>query len=489
MNQRRSSRAATSWRPRLRASLPPSVVSVSASLDAQAMPRLPPQPPPVPVTAEHATLDSRQQPSLVCFLACHISQPHRIETLRWTLNSFAAQRAAPLPPATLRVSYSASPVVADGVRAMLQEAAQRNPSLAVYERAAPQSQFEHLRTLTREAIAFPTPPEWIYFSDDDDLWSEHRHKLFHDACRAADKKPSVHAVCCTRKARPEKKEDDADDDGSPAEGVDGGASYVTRVPDAAAARALVASGAARLTDLEAFDLSVESFNMDEYFDYAVRLDVLTSFFKLAPNALVKHKLCDLAFISSHVKAKASGSLNSGVGGASKGAKTIQRFTPDAPDEFVYFYTRQENAPYVMSAANARGAGPAGASTGVEVSDAELKLARLGRPALIQAFGGDSGFDESGILMDEERLAFFLSALRQAIEQELVQLRLMSACPKVRQTDDICRRHLDMLLETHPMKGTKEIVAFRSWSFEQARGPILQGLLRLLCFDLPKGRRM
>ena len=144
---------------------------------------------------------------------------------------------------------------------------------------------------------------------------------------------------------------------------------------------------------------------------------------------------------------------------------------------------------MMSAANARGAGPAGASTGVEVSDTELKLARQGRPALIRAFGGDSGYDQSGILMEEDRLGFFLSALRQAIEQELVQLRLMSACPKVRQTDDICRRHLDMLLETHPMKGTKEIVAFRSWSFEQARGPILQGLLRLLCFDLPKGRRM
>lgn len=120
---------------------------------------------------------------------------------------------------------------------------------------------------------------------------------------------------------------------------------------------------------------------------------------------------------------------------------------------------------------------------------EHRLALQGRPALIKAFGGDSNYDESGILMDEDRLAFFLSALRQAIEQELVQLRLMSACPKLRQTDDVCRRHLEMLLDTHPMKGTKELDFFRAWSLEQARGPILQGLLRLLCFDLPKGRRM
>ena len=90
-------------------------------------------------------------------------------------------------------------------------------------------------------------------------------------------------------------------------------------------------------------------------------------------------------------------------------------------------------------------------------------------------------------MSEAHLAFFLSALRQAIEQELVQLRMMSACPKVRQTDDICNRHLDMLLENHPMRGTKQLAAFRQWCFEQARGPILQRLLRLLCFDLPKGR--
>lgn len=296
MSQRRSSRVATSWRQRIRHD---PIITSSSKLAGEKAPRLSPQLPPPTTTPESGTSDC-QTPSLVCFLACHISQPHRIETLRWTLNSIAAQRVAPLPAASVRISYSASPAIADGVRAMLAEAAERNPSLAVHERPAQQSQFEHLRSLTREAAASPTPPQWVYFSDDDDLWSENRHTLFRDACRKYDATPSVHAVCCTRKARPEKKDDDAIDD-APSEGVDGGASYVTSVPDAAAARALVASGAARLTDLEAFDLSVESFNMDEYFDYAVRLPVLSSFFKLAPNALVRHKLCDLAFISSHVK--------------------------------------------------------------------------------------------------------------------------------------------------------------------------------------------
>ena len=61
-------------------------------------------------------------------------------------------------------------------------------------------------------------------------------------------------------------------------------------------RELLASGDLRYTDLATFgDPAVSSFDMDEYFDYAVRLEVLSDFFASAPNALVRHKLCDLAF--------------------------------------------------------------------------------------------------------------------------------------------------------------------------------------------------
>ena len=85
------------------------------------------------------------------------------------------------------------------------------------------------------------------------------------------------------------------------------------------------------------------------------------------------------------------------------------------------------------------------------------------------------------------LAFFLSCLRQAIEQELVQLRVSSACPKIAQTDDICARHVNLLLENHPLSGSKGLEAFRQWAVKTARGPILRGLLKLLNFDLPKRR--
>lgn len=94
-----------------------------------------------------------------------------------------------------------------------------------------------------------------------------------------------------------------------------------------------------------------------------------------------------------------------------------------------------------------------------------------------------------IRMLPERLAFFLSCLRQAIEQELVQLRIHSPSPKLRVTDDVCERHVDILLESHPLHGSPSLDKFRAWAIQTARGPILRGLFKLLAFDLPRsGRR-
>ena len=97
------------------------------------------------------------------------------------------------------------------------------------------------------------------------------------------------AVCCTRKARPETETDatpdgdaapdDDEHEGSSAQQQQRAVEKRGAVRDPTAVRALIASGGARLTNLEVFDVSVESFNMDEYFDYAVRLDLLVSFFK------------------------------------------------------------------------------------------------------------------------------------------------------------------------------------------------------------------
>ena len=235
--------------------------------------------------------------------------------------------------------------------------------------------------------------------------------------------------------------------------------------DAADVRELLASGDLRYTDLATFgDPAVSSFDMDEYFDYAVRLEVLSDFFASAPNALVRHKLCDLAFAQTLRK---------------QGVRVV--FAPgDVPghgDDFVYYYTRPENAPY------ADGFASNGASTGVDMRDEEVDLARAGQ-SIVDAALRDAPEE---LRLPPDRLAFFLSCLRQAIEQELVQLRVSSACPKIAQTDDICARHVNLLLENHPLSGSKGLEAFRQWAVKTARGPILRGLLKLLNFDLPKRR--
>ena len=68
----------------------------------------------------------------------------------------------------------------------------------------------------------------------------------------------------------------------------------------------------------------------------------------------------------------------------------------------------------------------------------------------------------------------------------MQLRMRSACPKLRETDLACERQLDVLLESHPARGTPQYDRFRKWALGVAQGPILQSLLRSLAFDLPKG---
>ena len=54
----------------------------------------------------------------------------------------------------------------------------------------------------------------------------------------------------------------------------------------------------------------------------------------------------------------------------------------------------------------------------------------------------SGLRED-LRMPPGRLRFFLSCLRQAIEQELVQLRIASPNPKASHTDATCVRHVDL----------------------------------------------
>lgn len=400
---------------------------------------------PVPAAAASGAATSR--PTLVCLLASHTSTLQRADALAVTLASIRAQQ--PRPPA-LHVSWSASPAAAERVAAVFAEAARHHP---VHCAAAPKplSQFEHLREIVRRLEASGEAPEWVCFTDDDDLWSERRAALYLEQVSAA--ASSVDAVVCGRKTRPSRAD-----------------VPVPNVADADGVRALLASGAARFTRLSAHDVSVESFNMDEYFDYAVRFDVLRRFVTSIPRVVITHKLCDLAF-TKRLR-----------------AMKPPAFTPEDPAEFVYWYSRSENTPYEINSVQGAAGGEhdsngregAGASTGVEVNALEVQLGRSEEKRCRAATGPEYA-------MDETMLAFFLSALRQGIEQELVQLRVDGPSVSRRQTDEACARQLDAIVADHPLRSQNpaRYQRFRSWALGVATGPILRGLLGLLRFDLPR----
>ena len=58
------------------------------------------------------------------------------------------------------------------------------------EQATPHTQFEHLGCLVNDAINRGGPPQWVCFTDDDDLWSPRRSKLL--TAEARDTGPSTY---------------------------------------------------------------------------------------------------------------------------------------------------------------------------------------------------------------------------------------------------------------------------------------------------------
>ena len=95
------------------------------------------------------------------------------------------------------MSWSATEEIAPRVRAVLSAAVQSGLQLEHVEQPTRMQQFEHLRRLTALLHA-KRPPEWVFFSDDDDLWSERRCELYTRQCAAAPS--STRVVLCRRKA-------------------------------------------------------------------------------------------------------------------------------------------------------------------------------------------------------------------------------------------------------------------------------------------------
>ena len=351
---------------------------------------------------------SSSQPELiVCFLASHVATAERAHALARTLQSIRAQQPTPPPPVS--VSWSAEPAVAPLVRQLLAaEVAKGGIRLQLHAQPAKLSQFEHLRALT--AAHSVRRAAWVLFSDDDDLWSERRHALYAEQCAAASY--AARAVLCRRKTIPY---------------------YAARGPEPVNGddvREMLAARACHCTDADLPDgLEEDEHNLAEYFDYAVRYEVLSTFFAQTPVAVTQHRFCDLsfAFLLNH-----------------RGPSTV-RFLPSDPAEFVYYYSR--------------GATAGGASNSRELRPEETELARRevscmqptqpvgssrrlsplsplpspgarpprpthadGSAAVPSAYG--QAESERSLFGGDTRLAeFVLGELLATVEQELVKIRV------------------------------------------------------------------
>ncbi|KAL1503755.1 hypothetical protein AB1Y20_012224 [Prymnesium parvum] len=259
---------------------------------------------------------------------------------------FGARADAPLAPT---------------VRALLQRAADAGLQMSCVEQATCHTQFEHLRCLAR--MLAHQPPAWVFFSDDDDIWSRRRYALYAQQCAAAP--ADARALLCRRKA-----------------------CFLRRVlhiaTDADSVREMLASGVLRLADSDLKDgLEEHEHNMAEYFDLAVRYDAFAQFFATMPPCVTQHKLCDLAFTFLYCRDR----------------NTI-RWIPD-DDDFVYFYSR--------------GAHAGGASNSVESVprhelEQALQLLQEAPREVQRSFSSPQAFHG------------FVASMRQAIEQEMIMIR-------------------------------------------------------------------
>ena len=212
--------------------------------------------------------------ALTCFLASHIGNEERLNALSRLLSSVG--KASDGGPALLAISWSCEDErLASAARSTLSAAAS---TIAIQSYEAPKklSQFEHYRRLAKATRTAPQQPEFIMFSDDDDVWSEQRHALYvHEASKAP---ANVQTLLCRRKTVMLSSATN-DDEPQDADGV----------------RALLSRKLARWTDCNLKDgLEESEHNMAEYFDMAVRFQVLLTFFERVPQCITHHRLCDVS---------------------------------------------------------------------------------------------------------------------------------------------------------------------------------------------------
>ena len=366
-------------------------------------------------------------PPIICFLASHVASKHRLADLERTVQSILAQRPK-LPP--LSVSWSSTPELAPHVRAIFDAAASALTVTSV-EQPSKTSQFEHYRALA--SLHAPKPPMWVLFSDDDDIWDEHRYGLYWEQARlAARSTPNAAALLCRRKCLARHGAIEPRD----AEGV----------------RRLMRARHARYSDCNLKDgLEEDEHNMAEYFDAAVRFSVVSQFFESVPRFMTRHRLCDLAFCFLIQK-----------------QPTTVRWMPEGQRDFVYFYSR--------------GTRPEGASA-VTPTEEDIHVARthFGRsPPTVQQLFIDAGGGD----VDDDKwrgmVTSFVACLRQGLEQELIQIRatgrvvprhlVLAACAHQ------AAKNVDSWAISHPEMHASRAPELAAWARGLACGPMCESLL-------------
>ena len=354
---------------------------------------------------------------LTCLVASHVSSAARAEELARMLKSIRAQVPSP-PPVSM--SWSATEEVAPRIRAVLREAIEGGLPLEHIEQPTRLTQFEHLRRLAARLTG--RAPEWVFFSDDDDLWSERRGALYVRECAAAPL--AARAVLCRRKA------------------AFSSSRTIDDASDASSVRAMLRAGTLRLADSNLKDGVLEhEHNMAEYFDLALRFGAFAQFFASVPPLVTQHKLCDLAFTFLH----------------SRDRNTVRWIPPD-DDEFIYFYSR-----------GARAGGASNTNEGV--SQDEL---RRSEALLRQAPSSVPQFFTPSFTVEK-----FVANMRQALEQELIMIRVTGGVAPLQIVHAACAHEADICLQAGPC-----LLLSRRWPSVCAPRPSVP-LARLCPF---RGRR-
>ncbi|KAL1504100.1 hypothetical protein AB1Y20_010510 [Prymnesium parvum] len=265
-----------------------------------------------------------RRPPLALLVASHVREASRVGALARCLASIGGQ--ADDPPAAVLLSWSA----ADSLRGAVRAAVAREGAawLTAWEQPAPLKQFEHLALLAHAAAEVLGRDAWVCFCDDDDVVHPRRCAAYAAAIGALP--AEVRAVGAAWNARPVVAEKVA------------GAQHVDELVRAGRVQMCSGDGQRHAA-------------WDEYFNYAIELQTLLSFFGTAcPPPARRSMYADLALLSYI-----------------KNCVLTARFKPSSAgfaDNWAYFYDKPIED---TGAAAAQG----NISGGVTSTDADLHAAR------------------------------------------------------------------------------------------------------------------